>query len=87
MMIVILAIYRSLFRGRSDTYAVRWEKEGSSGYMPAWDVDWGNYQAHKAKGGTFQDYPDKKKRPFSVDAIRSHLQGQEVCGIYPLIGG
>lgn len=81
----ILSIYRSLFRGRSDTYAVRWEKKGSSGYMPAWDVDWGNYQAHKAKGGTFQDYPDKKKRPFDVDAIRSHLQGQEVCGIYPLL--
>ena len=80
-----LAIFRSLFRGRSDTYAIRWEKEGSSGYMPAWDVDWGNYQAHKAKGGTFQYYPDKKKRLYNDEAIRSHLQGEEVCGIYPLL--
>jgi superfamily II DNA or RNA helicase len=53
--------------------------------MPAWDVDWGNYQAHKAKGGTFQDYPDKKKRLYNDEAICSHLQGEEVCGIYPLL--
>ncbi len=33
-----LAVYRSLFKGRSDTYAVRWEKEGGSGYMPACEL-------------------------------------------------
>ncbi len=30
-----IELYQSLFRGRTDVYAVRWEKEGRSGYMPA----------------------------------------------------
>ncbi|WP_442873578.1 TOTE conflict system archaeo-eukaryotic primase domain-containing protein [Draconibacterium sp. IB214405] len=28
-------LYKFLFRGRTDIYAVRWEKDGRSGYMPA----------------------------------------------------
>ncbi len=35
-----LKLYKSLFRGRTDIYAVRWEKEGRGGYMPAYKVDW-----------------------------------------------
>lgn len=80
-----LSIYKSLFRGRPDTYAVRWEKEGRSGYMPAYDIDWGNYQKHKTQGGSFQDYTDKKKRPFDDRAISTHLQGKEFCGVFPLL--
>ena len=41
-----IAVYKSLFRGREDTYAVRWEKEGRTGYMPARKVDWSNYDKH-----------------------------------------
>src|SRR5438046_1332379 len=36
-----LALFRSLFRGREDAYAVRWEKGGKSGYSPAGIMDWG----------------------------------------------
>jgi hypothetical protein len=35
-----IELYKSLFRGREDIYAVRWEKDGKSGYMPAYEVDW-----------------------------------------------
>jgi hypothetical protein len=36
-----LALFRSLFRGREDVYAVRWEgKGGKSGYSPAGVMDW-----------------------------------------------
>jgi hypothetical protein len=35
-----IELLESLFRGRQDVYAVRWEKEGKSGYMPAYKVDW-----------------------------------------------
>ena len=34
-----LALFRSLFRGREDVYAVRWEKGGMSGYSPAGIMD------------------------------------------------
>ena len=36
-----VALFRSLFRGREDAYAVRWEgKSGKSGYSPAGVTDW-----------------------------------------------
>jgi hypothetical protein len=36
-----IALFRSLFRGREDVYAVRWEgKGGMSGYSPAGVMDW-----------------------------------------------
>ncbi|MCF8225064.1 MAG: DEAD/DEAH box helicase [Bacteroidales bacterium] len=79
-----IKLFKSLFRGREDIYAVRWEKDGKSGYMPAYDVDWSNFESHKAKGGTFKDYKEKKLKPISDEAIRSHLEGKSTIGIYPL---
>jgi hypothetical protein len=36
-----IALFRSMFRGREDVYAVRWENaDGRSGYMPKVDRDW-----------------------------------------------
>lgn len=36
-----VALFRSLFRGREDVYAVRWErKDGKSGYSPACRNEW-----------------------------------------------
>ena len=78
-------LYKSLFRGRTDIYAVRWEKDGRSGYMPAYKVDWTDYNKHKAQGGTFKDYNNKDYLPFDKQAIESHLSGKETCGIYPLL--
>src|SRR5690554_862572 len=80
-----IELYKSLFRARKDLYAVRWEKDGRSGYMPAYKVDWSRYQKHKAQGGTFKDYPDKTHIPFDDLAILNHLSGKETCGIYPLL--
>lgn len=78
-------LYRSLFRGRTDIYAVRWEKNGRSGYMPAYEVDWSDYNIHKAQGCTFKDYKNKEYLPFNDSAIESHFSGKETCGIYPLL--
>ena len=80
-----IGLIKSLFRGRLDVYAERWEKEDKSGYMPAYNVDWSEYQVHKANGGTFKDYPKKESRPFGDEAIISHLAGKETIGIYPLL--
>ena len=80
-----IELYKSLFRGRTDIYAVRWEREGRSGYMPAYKVDWTEYNKHKAQGGTFKDYENKEYLPFDSKAIEIHLSGKETCGIYPLL--
>ena len=78
-------IYKSLFRGRDDIYAERWEKEDRSGYIPAYKVDWSEWENHKTQGGTFQDYKKKEPKPFEINAIESHITGEKTCGIYPLM--
>ena len=80
-----IELFKSLFRGRTDIYAVRWEKDGRSGYMPSYKVDWTDYNKHKAQGGTFKDYKNKEHLPFDDSAIESHLTGKDTCGIYPLL--
>lgn len=40
-------LFQSLFRGRTDVYARRWDKNGRSGYSPAYQFDWDNFLAHK----------------------------------------
>ncbi|MBU1634217.1 DEAD/DEAH box helicase [bacterium] len=80
-----IEIYKSLFRGRTDIYAIQWEKNERSGFMPAYKVDWSDYNKHKAQGGTFKDYKNKEYIPFDDSVIKMHLAGKETCGIYPLL--
>lgn len=80
-----IELYKSLFNGRKDIYAVLWKKDGRSGYMPAYKVDWSDYNKHKAQGGTFKDYKNKEYLPFDDSAIEAHLTGNETCGIFPLL--
>lgn len=77
--------YKSLFRGREDIYAIRWEKEGKYGYMPAYKVDWSDYNIHKSKGGSFKNYSKKEYQPLSDEVLNLHFQGKETIGIYPLL--
>ena len=80
-----IELYMSFFRGREDVYAVRWEKGDRSGYMPAYQVDWNDYNSHKAKGGTFANYKKKSFLPFNNKALTEHLKGTTTLGIYPLL--
>jgi len=34
-----IQLIKSLFKGRDDVFALRWEKGGKSGYMPAYAYD------------------------------------------------
>jgi hypothetical protein len=52
-------IFKSLFKGRDDVFAIRWEKANKSGYMPAYFFDPYLFRTHKISGGTFQNYTDK----------------------------
>ena len=78
-------LFKSFFQGRQEVYAVRWEKEGKSGYMPAYKVDWSDYKKHKASGGSFKDYTKKEYLSFGEEAIKNHFSGKETVGIYPLL--
>ena len=46
-----LTIFKSLFKGREDIYATRWEKGNKNGYSPAYTFDPYHYKAHRMKGG------------------------------------
>ena len=80
-----IELFNSIFACRKDVYSVRWEKDGMNGYMPAYKVDWTEYNKHKAQGGTFKDYKNKEYLPYDSSVIKSHLSGKESCGIYPLL--
>lgn len=69
-----VALIRSLFRGREDVYALRWEnaRTGKTGYVPA------------VAGGWTRTGP-KRYLPLTDEAITQHLRGREAIGIYPLL--
>ena len=80
-----IQIFKSVFKGRKDVFAIRWEKGNKSGYMPAYIYDPYMYRAHKAKGGTFQNYSDKSYLELTDSEIAKHLEGIQHIGIYPLL--
>lgn len=80
-----LTLFASLFKGREDVFAKRWEAKDKSGYAPAYDIDWSYYSLHKARGGTLKDYPHKSFTPLTESCLKSHIEGKEVIGIYPLL--
>jgi len=80
-----VGIFQSLFKGREDAFAVRWEKDGKSGYVPAYDFNWDKFAEHKLKGGTLRDFPNKQFSKLNEQRILNHLTGKEVIGLYPLL--
>lgn len=80
-----IQLFKSVFTGREDVFAVRWEKGSKSGYMPAYFYDPYRYRAHKMNGGTFQNYTDKEYLGFTEREIEKHLNGEQHIGIYPLL--
>ena len=80
-----IRLYKSIFSGRQDVHAIRWEKEEKTGYMPAYKVDWSDYNKYKSEGGKFKDYANKEYIPFSDEVLLRHLHGTETVGIYPLL--
>lgn len=90
-----VAIFRRLFAGRSDVFALRWEnaKDGRSGYAPACSNEWvaGICGKPKIKCGTC---PNQAFIPVTDDAIKRHLRGPSgsngnrgdfIMGAYPLL--
>ncbi|WP_096316986.1 DEAD/DEAH box helicase [Escherichia coli] len=81
-----VALFRRLFRGRDDVWALRWESKtsGKSGYSPACANEW---QARicgkpRIKCG---DCAHRQLIPVSDLVIYHHLAGTHTVGMYPLL--
>ncbi|MGC9969684.1 MAG: DEAD/DEAH box helicase family protein [Bryobacteraceae bacterium] len=81
-----VTLFRGLFRGREDVYAVRWESpDGRKGYSPKSERDWKAYYAAKQEDRQQVDKETRKYLPLTDDAIRAHLTGEITVGVYPLL--
>ena len=81
-----IALFRTLFRGREDVYAVRWENsDGRAGYMPKADRDWKAYYASRPEDRRKVDRKTRSFRPLTDEVIRQHLTGEGTVGVYPLL--
>jgi superfamily II DNA or RNA helicase len=81
-----VALFRRLFRGRTDVYPVRWESKtsGKSGYAPACANEWraGVCEKPRIKCG---DCGHRLLIPLSDAVIYRHLAGDHTVGVYPLL--
>jgi hypothetical protein len=81
-----IALFRSLFRGREDVYARRWEREdGKSGYSPAAIKDWKAIHSSRPEDRKKVDQKTRKFLPLTDGVIENHLLGRETVGVYPLL--
>lgn len=87
-----VALFRSLFRGRSDVYPRRFEsrRTGKSGYAPACANEWVRGVCEKPRIKC-ADCPHRRFLPVTDTVIRWHLSGADdggepfVAGVYPLL--
>jgi superfamily II DNA or RNA helicase len=80
-----IKLYMSLFKGREDVYAKRWEndKKGTSGYAPFCLNEWQAGICAKPKGKC-ADCTQKAYAALIEKVIEEHLRGNIVAGIYPM---
>lgn len=81
-----VALFRRLFRGRTDVYPVRWEGKtsGKSGYAPACANEWRAGVCEKPRIKC-ADCSNRLLIPLSDAVIYKHLAGDHTIGVYPLL--
>ncbi|MDY0166619.1 MAG: DUF559 domain-containing protein [Thermoguttaceae bacterium] len=87
-----VALFRSLFRGRDDVFARRFEsrRTGKAGYQPACANEWVRGLCTKPKVKC-PECPHRKFLPITDAVVRGHLLGRDeggrdfVMGLYPLL--
>ena len=81
-----VTLFRQLFRGREDVYALRWhsERSGRSGYAPACANEWREGVCEKPRV-TCRDCQHRELLPVTDAAIYGHLAGEHTLGLYPLL--
>ena len=80
-----VALFRRLFRGRDDVYALRWSRSsGRSGYAPACANEWQPGVCEKPRISC-RDCRHRKLLPPTDAAIYGHLAGEHTLNLYPLL--
>lgn len=80
-----IAIFRRLFRGRTDIFANRWQnKQGRSGYSVACNNEWVQGICHKPRIKC-QDCNHRQFTEINDQIVYRHLSGQQIIGLYPLM--
>lgn len=80
-----IAIFRNLFRGRTDVFANRWQSQrGRSGYSVACDNEWVQGICNKPRIKCL-DCTHRQFSELNDQVIDRHLAGQQVVGLYPLL--
>src|SRR5206468_1734019 len=78
-----IALFRSLFRGRTDVFPRRWEnaRTGRKGYAPACSNEWvrGVCEKPRVKCG---ECPNQAFIAVGAREVLDHLQGRHVMGVY-----
>jgi len=83
-----IALFMSLFTGRTDVFAKRWvnSKTGKPGYSPDcynfWKTTCSRRNGIKVKCG---ECPARRFVPFDDRIILEHFLGKRVVGVYPMI--
>ena len=82
-----IIIFKNLFRGREDVFAIYWEKadKSASGYTPACLNEWKPGVCYKLQRQKCKDRPHANYTGLNDYYIELHLRGQKIYGIYPLI--
>ena len=80
-----LHIFRNLFKGREDVYAVRWEsRQGKSGYSPACAHEWQPPICQKP-AIKCSNCRHRQLLDLTNQVIYDHLSGKHIIGLYPLL--
>ena len=87
-----IKLFRSLFRGRTDVFPVRFESQrtGKAGYSPACENEWVRGVCEKPRIRC-ADCPNRRFIPVTDEVIRWHLSGRDrqgrdfVMGVYPML--
>jgi superfamily II DNA or RNA helicase len=90
-----IGLFRSLFRGRDDVYARRFEsrRTGKTGYQPVCRNEWVSGICKKPKGRC-DDWSARDFPPITDDVVRNHLLGVDphdgsrrdfTMGVYPML--
>lgn len=71
-----ISLFRTLFRGREDVYAARWENQrtGKKGYAPACEDPW-----------SLKKGEPRKYLPLTDQVVFDHLAGATTIGVFPLL--
>jgi len=80
-------IYKHLFYGREDVFAVYWEKadKSASGYTPVCLNEWKSGLCNKLQKKKCKDCENQNYASLNDTYIEQHLRGHKSYGIYPLL--